>query len=73
MLLRINPQNEAAKKGLDRLEKQMKVRAMLQAENLKVYFVLNFNFIYRVWTQTHSKTTRKTMSKTLTGIKKITT
>lgn len=29
LLNRINPQNEAAKKGLERLEKQMKVRFML--------------------------------------------
>lgn len=30
LLNRINPHNEAAKKGLERLEKQMKVRVMLR-------------------------------------------
>lgn len=68
---RINPQNEAAKKGLERLEKQMKVCRffflILKGEKQMKILLLSS----REWTQMHQKRMKTMMSKMLKEIKKM--
>lgn len=75
---RINPQNEAAKKGLERLEKQMKVRLVL-VQLIVSFFCSHANHGYaetklvtscREWIRMHLKKRKKTTLKMQTETKK---